>query len=261
MFTDGFRIRTLKFDQKLKAKLTHLICKDLVDDQTPCEWDHAFMKRATLVSVVTLVFSPLVSVAWKETPVRLKIPFSLHNNSGSVEVVLSENKDPEKLGYVTLFGKAARLDQTKSFPVINASVTYGGIGYNAMMGWIQILTYSKSSDKNPTIIVDHPPQMEDSNSPFCFWGPIPTLFDAPSMFNTENKRARNVTWRADSFLVASPDALMSKIIFPVASFSWGYKTDGNGKVSISDLEDTKLRSWKANTSLLREKYPKWTFKE
>ncbi len=191
----------------------------------------------------------------------IQIPFTLHSFSGSVEARLSENKDPKKWGYNTLFKNSKSLEEIKTFPVCTATIDFKGEGYNSMMGWVQIVTYTKSGDKNPTVIVDHPPQSEDSNSPFLFWGSLPALFDAPSMLTGENKRMPSANWRADSFLVATPDALMSKVIAPIASFSWGFQTDKIGKVTISELQNTKLETWNQYLHLLKEKYSKWDFKK
>ena len=151
---------------------------------------------------------------------ELTIPFRLRSHDGVVRVEYAINEDPRRWGN-TLLGVAAPLnaeDVGRGFPLCRATVTFGGEGYAAVMAWIQILRFSGTQSG---VLVDQPPQLEGSSMPYVYWGPCPAFFDNP--FTT----ARGVHWTADAFLVASPDAVMSRVVQPVCGFSWGYNTESD----------------------------------
>jgi hypothetical protein len=180
--------------------------------------------------------------------------------AGAVNISVSSNEDPASWGYDILRSNHP-IDSVKGFPVCIAKTTYEGKGYRAQMGWIQFITYKRRGDKKYTVIVDRPPQLSDSKCPYANWGSTPTLFDAPSSLLDDHSKAPDMDWRADSFLVASPDGVMTKTVVPLASFSWGYQTDSRHKVDITPPKDTKLATWPNFLKILREQFPDWSLKE
>lgn len=60
----------------------------------------------------------------------MRLDFRLHDASGSVEVAVEPNKNPESL---------AKPPFAKDFPVCTATVTFAGKGYKAAMGWVQLV--------------------------------------------------------------------------------------------------------------------------
>lgn len=156
----------------------------------------------------------------------LKIDFSLHGQPGMVTVEHQLNDDPEAIGFGLLGIDFGALNFS-GFPVVEATTQYQGRGYRACMGWLQVVRYSAPED-GEVFIVDTAPQfrgIDGIDYPFLTWGIRPTLFDAPAIVQA------SVDWWADSFLVASPDALMTPVIEPLCAFRWGYEVDEHGAVT------------------------------
>jgi hypothetical protein len=219
------------------------------------------MDNRKILSLLLLCFAPWWVEAKDKTPtVSLDIPFKLHGFCGHVAVSVLSNDKPERWGYKILQEGQKTLDPIVGFPVCTAKISYDGEGYLSEMAWIQFLTYTRSGDENPTVIVDRPPQLDDSKCPYLYWGPTPTFFDAPSMVSDNNSKPANVDWRADSFLVASPDAVMTKTMVPIISFSWGYKIDSKGKIEVSEAQPTNLKDWPRFQKILKQKFPDWNIR-
>jgi hypothetical protein len=182
---------------------------------------------------------------------RLEIPFRLRDLTGHVAVEYGTNRDPSRWGY-HLLGLGYEPDAARGFPVCRASVTYGGEGYAAAMAWIQIVRYRSEDDDMETVLVDTAPQLSDTGVPYYAWGTNPSFFDAPST-------TRNVTiWSADTFLVASPDALMTRVVEPVCGFRWGYEIHDRDPEPLP-LTLADPTSWPSARAVLRERYPAWEF--
>lgn len=139
----------------------------------------------------------------------------------------------------------------RGFPVVRASIEYEGEGYGAVMAWIQVIRY-RIGDADEQVEVDQPPQLHESGMPYCFWGPNPSFFDAPSM-------ARDaVLWTADAFLTATPDAAMTRVVRPVCGFRWGYEVAG-GRPEPLPLVEAPPDAWESAREVLDERYPGWEF--
>lgn len=121
------------------------------------------------------------------------------------------------------------------------------------MGWIQLIRYGGGEVGDEEVVeVDHPPQHSGAGTPYCYWGVCPSFFDAPSMTH------EGVTWVAEAFLTASPDALMTRTVQPICGFRWGYKTNRKPP-EILPVEPVGLGDWAAARAALQERYPDWTF--
>ena len=82
----------------------------------------------------------------------------------------------------------------------------------------------------------------------------PTLFDAPAIAEV------SVDWWADAFLVASPDALMTPVITPLAAFRWGYEISADGVVkSRPPRPRNTAEAWAEVRPEIQSRHPAWTF--
>jgi hypothetical protein len=143
------------------------------------------------------------------------LSFSLRSRKGSVTLEYEPNRAPESVGY-RILGLPWPSSLAEGLPVLEATVSYEATGYEAVMGWIQVVrihiaesseTLAPGSEKAPAgdhMWVDGPPNLRGLGVPFISFGPRPTLFDAPA--STESR----VRFVADSFLTASPDALITR---------------------------------------------------
>ena len=214
---------------------------------------------------------------------ELTIPFRMRSNDGAVRVTYTVNEDPQRWGNPLLSLSDQRSavrpqwgtpppsrsaedqrsavppsrseeglpDVGKGFPVCHAMVAFAGEGYASVMGWIQILRFHGAANG---VLVDQPPQLEGTDMPYVYFGPCPSLFDNP--FTTQ----RGVHWTAEAFLVISPDAVMTRVVQPVCGFRWGYSTEGELTLALP-LAEIEPAAWLDACTVLRERYPSWTFLE
>lgn len=195
---------------------------------------------------------------------KTTFPFMFRGQEGSVAVEFQPNDDPDRWGYGALelpwpSSLAAGL------PVIRARVSTPLEGYAAVMGWIQVVrvhvaetstTLVAGGEKAPPgdhAWVDGPPQLRGLGVPFVSFGCCPGLFDAPA--STES----DIRFFADSFLTASPDALLSRRSVACFGLRWGYATRGDNPPDL--IEPTALgpADWQQGLPILEDGYPDWTF--
>jgi hypothetical protein len=148
------------------------------------------------------------------------IPFRLRGTDGQITVQYGANEDPVRWGYAVLELDWFRPELVRGFPVIQASVEHPAEGYAADMGWLQVVRYEvRDPGEEATVTVfDAPPQLAETETPYAAFGVRPTFFDAPSI-----EGLRDVTWDADTFLVYTPDAVLSQVLRPLCGFTWGYR--------------------------------------
>ncbi len=148
---------------------------------------------------------------------------------------------------------------------MKATVSYPGEGYAAVMGWIQVVRIHVS-ERSESLVpggekapagdhawVDGPPHLRGLGIPFVSFGPCPTLFDAP--MSTES----DVHFVADSFLTASPDALISRRSRPCAGFRWGYSTQAGRAAQLRSPTLLNDDDWRGATPILEEQFAGWSF--
>ncbi len=148
----------------------------------------------------------------------LSFPFELRGVSGTINVRYGVNDDPRRWGYEVLDLDWYQEDRVRGFPVVQASVEHPAEGYAAQMGWVQVVRYqvADAGSEEDTTVFDVPPQLSETDTPYLAFGVRPTMFDAPAI------GAREVTWRASTFLTYTPDALLSRVVSPLRGFTWGY---------------------------------------
>lgn len=142
---------------------------------------------------------------------RTTIPFRLRGTVGQISVQYGANDDPVRWGYAVLELDWFRPELVRGFPVMQASVEHPAEGYAAEMGWLQVVRYEvRDTGEEATVTVfDAPPQLANTETPYAAFGVRPTFFDAPSI-----EGLREVNWDADTFLVYTPDAVLSRIHWP-----------------------------------------------
>jgi hypothetical protein len=177
------------------------------------------------------------------------IPFELRGIRGVARIRYGANEDPLRWGYDLL---PFDIERARGCPVLEAGVEYPADGYASNFGWVQIIRYGRPSEAE-VAIVDLPPQLADSGIPWVAWGARPTLFDAPSTSD------RDFRFRADTFLAASPDSVMTPVVEPICGFSWGYRVD-RGAPTCLPLTLDGLTHWASARKLLTEHCPGWTFR-
>jgi len=89
--------------------------------------------------------------------------------------------------------------------------------------------------------------------PFVSFGAQPTLFDAPA--STES----DVRFVADSFLTASPDAVLSRRSRPCAGLRWGYATRAGDDPELLSPSLLGIEHWREALPTLEEQFPEWSF--
>jgi hypothetical protein len=200
-----------------------------------------------------------------EIAMTKRFQFQLRGATGSVTVSFQANEDPERWGYGTL-GLTWPSELAKGLPVINAHTECSLEGYAATMGWIQIVRIDVLESSQPMAVgverapvghhewVDGPPHLRGLGVPFTSFGECPTLFDAPA--STES----DTTFFADSFLTASPDALISRVSFPILGIRWGYSTRARQTHKLHEPTLLDGSHWADTLPLLRETFPDWQFR-
>ena len=182
-----------------------------------------------------------------------KVPFRLRGFKGEVIVEYGINQDPARWGFgKSVLGEEYPPKMALGFPVVEASVDYEGAGYGAYMGWVQIVRYQLHDTNEQVTVFDVAPQIKDTDVPYMSFGIRPTLFDAPGFDRQE------VTWDADSFLVHSPDGVLSRRVNAITGFKWGYRVQ-RGQVETLPLTLAQESDWDRNLPELRGRYPTWAF--
>lgn len=186
----------------------------------------------------------------------ITIPFRLRGAQGQATVQYGVNEDPVRWGYQVLGLDWYRAELVRGFPVMQATVDYPAEGYAAELGWIQIVRYEvrDPGEEERTTVFDVPPQLAETETPYAAFGVRPTFFDAPAT------DAKNVTWEADTFLVYTPDAVLSRILRQICGFRWGYRVQ-DGVVLLNQLSIAEPSDWDRNLSELRQRFGTWTFED
>ncbi len=177
----------------------------------------------------------------------LVVPFALRGARGEVRVDLRPNDDPVGLG-CDLLDPGLPPDAALGFPVCRASVELDADGYAAFLGWVQLV---RSTDAGDGWDLDPLAVHRDAPTPFAFFGLRPTLFDAPFRPTREA-----LVWRAESYLCVLPDAVMSRVVEPVAAFAWGFDVVGGVVLPVAPAM-LPPSAWDRHLPLLRRQHPGW----
>lgn len=178
---------------------------------------------------------------------ELSIPFETRGNRGLISVRIVPNDDPWASGHQLLV-PGLNAEAFRGFPICTASLRYHGQAIAGIMGWIQVATREFDGEMS----VDRAPNL-DQTDPFYTYGYLPTFFDAPA-----NPDHPDGIWRADTFLVVVPDVNRSRIVEPIAGFSWGYRLQ-SGRPTLLDVTALSASGWAGHSAVLEKSHPAWTF--
>jgi hypothetical protein len=184
--------------------------------------------------------------------VKLSVGFALRGHQGEIAVRIRPSRGEVDSG-APLLGSSRPRHSDKGLPVCNATVSFGGKGYVAAMGWVQLVQSSDAADPN-VYEMDPLALFRGVNTPYAFFGIKPTLFDAPY-----RDRTRDVTWRARSYLAITSDGVISQEALPVTGFTWGFHII-RSVVTIEPPRQLDARSWESHLDVLERDYPGWRFR-
>jgi hypothetical protein len=140
-----------------------------------------------------------------------------------------------------------------------ATIEFEGRGYLQRFGWIQLVRSTDNASQGEKFETDpfDPFELYDrAPTPYCWYGTLPTLFDAPS----RDERVY-LDWLAHSFLAVSPPRGNRRVVMPLLGFSWGFHIADSGVVALRDIAPLTGIDWAAHLSYLRETYREWQFRE
>lgn len=176
----------------------------------------------------------------------LLLPFTARGRDGIVRVDVTANTHPAWVGSA---------EWATGFPICEASIDWEAKGYNALLGWIQMVGMRDPSSDGPRHWVTDPLEIyDDLNTPFSFYGLTPALFDAPA----RSDRTRPVDWYAESFLCHAVSSPMAREAHPVAAFSWGFILSEE-RITIIEPKVLAPDAWSRHLGLLESTYPSWDF--
>ncbi len=180
----------------------------------------------------------------------MEFTFSHQGHKGRVVVSVERTLAPEIPG--------AR-DGAIGLANCTATIEYAGRGYLQLLGWVQLVRSTDNAFQGQKFEMDpfDPFRLyERAPSPYCWYGILPTLFDAPS----RDERVR-LDWVAHSFLAASPLSGNRRVVTPLLGFSWGFHIADDGDVTLNPLTSLTATDWESHLPYLRECYPDWSFTE
>jgi len=186
----------------------------------------------------------------------IPIAFQSGKIKGVVKVYYSVNKGIKDSGF-TAIGRDFTDEMVKGFPVLRATITFGGKGYEAMFGWIQIVSHIHRNGLEKHFTIDLARSMEGNDFPYCQVGYKDTFFDAPC-----NRPRTSMTWRAYTFLfpfVSQPNREGGRRFYPLAGFTWGYVLSNRGRtVEVLDVKRITANEWKRLfPKCLPHRFPAW----
>lgn len=186
----------------------------------------------------------------------LVLPFRLRGYDGRVSVYYAEDQEPSHWGFDVpgLLAVPFDLSLALGFPICEARVAYDGLGYRALMGWIQMITHrDAATGVEEESSVDLVPMHDDLNTPYVVFGHAPTMFDAPANPNHEPE-----DWIADTFLVVCPEIARSRKVAALLGFRWGYELRAH-RARPLPAESIGPEAWDRVLPSLSERFVDWEF--
>jgi hypothetical protein len=113
--------------------------------------------------------------------------------------------------------------------------------------------YEVTGEPEAVVLADVAPQLQGLGMPYVAFGVRPTYFDSPAISEPD------ADWRAATFLTATPDALLSRVIEPVCGFRWGYLRKG-GVNELVDAARAEEKDWLEAREKLVTHYPDWEWR-
>ena len=174
----------------------------------------------------------------------MQIEFRLRGIDGTVEVTNERNERPELVGSGSM---------AKGFPFCDATVDYPARGYDAVLGWIQLVKSGDNTSHGREFEIDPLDFLGEVPHPFCWIGLGPHLFDAPS-----RTLDRDLDWSAHSFLCVPDGGADGMEAHALLGFSWGFRIR-DGQVLLDGLALLSDADWDEHRAVLAARYPSWRF--
>jgi hypothetical protein len=175
----------------------------------------------------------------------MDITFALRGIEGHVSVTCARNDRPELVGSGP---------ESVGFPMCDATVDYPARGYDAVLGWVQLVRSDDNASHGREFEIDPLELLGDVPHPFCWIGLSPRLFDAPS-----RSPRRDLDWAAHSFLCV-PDGSTDggHEVHALLGFAWGFRIRDE---EIHLVAPTLLgpAEWDQDVDVLAARYPSWRF--
>jgi hypothetical protein len=175
----------------------------------------------------------------------MDLAFQARGIAGRVSVAYSRNERPELIGSAP---------ESAGFPMCLATVDYPARGYDAVLGWVQLVRSDDNTSHGRSFEIDPLAFLGDVPHPFCWIGLSPSLFDAPS-----RAPRTDLDWAAHSFLclpdVGSDDRYE---VHALLGFTWGFRTRA-GEVHLVPPTLLGPAEWDQHLGVLAERYPSWHF--
>jgi hypothetical protein len=175
----------------------------------------------------------------------VQIPFTLRGINGLVSVRVERNDAPELVGSGP---------DSRGFPWCHASVAYPAQGYDAVLGWVQLVRSDDNRSGGREFEIDPLEFLGDLPHPFCWIGLEPQLFDAPS-----RAPLADMDWVAHSFLCVPDGGPGSGMrVEALVGFSWGFRAR-DGVVSLTAPKELGPSDWDGHRDSLSSTYAAWRF--
>ena len=171
--------------------------------------------------------------------------FLLRGIEGHVSVTCSRNDQPE------LVGSGA---EALGFPICDATVDYPALGYDAVLGWVQLVRSDDNVSRGGEFEIDPLAFLGDVPHPFCWIGLSPRLFDAPS-----RSSKADLDWTAHSFLCVPDGGAEARLeVQALLGFSWGFRIRSD-EILLTSPTPLSPTEWNAHRDHLATRYPSWEF--
>jgi hypothetical protein len=174
----------------------------------------------------------------------MRLDFILRGIDGHVSVTYARNDEPALVGSGPM---------AEGFPFCDATVDYPARGYDAVLGWIQLVRSGDNLSHGTEFEIDPLDFLGDVPHPFCWIGLGPHLFDAPS-----REQRRDLDWIAHSFLCVPDGGSDGMEAHALLGFSWGFRIR-DGQVLLDGPARLSAPDWDAHRALLAERYLSWGF--
>ncbi|HEX3240795.1 MAG TPA: hypothetical protein VHR18_11765 [Solirubrobacterales bacterium] len=172
---------------------------------------------------------------------RLDFSFEREGVPVDVRAQLGVNVDPAANGCP---------ECARGFPVLEATIAPQSLGYQHLLGWIQLV---QEPENGGGFHLDTLEMLGQVSHPFGFFGFAPTAFDAP-----HRDTFPDMDWICHSFLAGIAGIHLPFEARAILGFSWGYGIR-DGEISTVGLSRLEAGAWDAHLPFLRDKCPDWAF--
>jgi hypothetical protein len=175
----------------------------------------------------------------------MQLGFTLRGIPGTIGISVEVNADPVKVGSGP---------ESLGFPMLDAVVSYPADGYDAVLGWVQLVCSDDNLSRGREFEIDPLAFLGDLPHPFAWVGLEPRHFDAPS-----RALPLHLDWLAHTFLCV-PDGSIAEGMsaHALVGFSWGFHIRGN-EVSLVAPAPLGPGAWDAHLPHLSTRFPAWRF--